>query len=94
MEGAQAISADLDQSIASLLQNAVRYTPSGGRVTVGAEARPGTALTHITNTGDGIPAADLPYVFAGSRSHATGRPWEPESDSPSSSSWSSPAVGG
>ncbi len=53
----------LAQVLANLLQNAVRYTPSGGRVTVGAEARPGTALTHITNTGDGIPAADLPYVF-------------------------------
>ncbi len=49
--------------LANLLQNAVRYTPSGGRVTVGAEARPGTALAHITNTGDGIPAADLPYIF-------------------------------
>ncbi len=51
------------QVLANLLQNAVRYTPSGGRVSVGAEARPGTALAHITNTGDGIPAADLPYVF-------------------------------
>ena len=53
----------LAQVLANLLQNAVRYTPSGGRVTVGAEARPGTALAHITNTGDGIPAADLPYIF-------------------------------
>jgi signal transduction histidine kinase len=53
----------LAQVLANLLQNALRYTPSGGRVTVGVEARPGTALTHITNTGDGIPAADLPYIF-------------------------------
>lgn len=53
----------LAQVLANLLQNAVRYTPSGGRVTIAAEARPGTALTHITNSGDGIPAADLPYVF-------------------------------
>ena len=53
----------LAQVLANLLQNAVRYTPSGGRVTVEAEARPGTALAHITNTGDGIPASDLPYIF-------------------------------
>jgi signal transduction histidine kinase len=53
----------LAQVLANLLQNALRYTPSGGRVTVGVEARPGTALTHIINTGDGIPAADLPYIF-------------------------------
>jgi two-component system, OmpR family, sensor histidine kinase BaeS len=87
----------LAQVLANLLQNAVRYTPSGGRVTVGAEARTGTALAHITNTGDGIPAADLPYIFERfyrvekSRDRARGgagiglaivKPW------------SSPAVGG
>src|SRR5713226_3943004 len=53
----------LAQVLANLLQNAVHYTMTGGRVTVGAEARPGTALAHITNTGDGIPAADLPHIF-------------------------------
>lgn len=53
----------LAQVLANLLQNAVRYTPSGGRVTVAAEARPGTTLAHITNTGHGIPVADLPYIF-------------------------------
>lgn len=53
----------LAQVLGNLLQNAVRYTPRGGRVTVRAERRPGEALVSVVNTGDGIPAADLPHVF-------------------------------
>ena len=53
----------LAQVLANLLQNAGRYTPAGGRVTVRAEARPGDALVSVLNTGPGIPAADLPHVF-------------------------------
>jgi signal transduction histidine kinase len=51
------------QVLANLLQNATRYTPSGGRVAVTASARPNDALVSVTNTGDGIPATDLPHVF-------------------------------
>lgn len=53
----------LAQVLANLLQNAARYTPEGGRVTVGAQARPGDVLVSVTNTGEGIPPADLPHVF-------------------------------
>ena len=41
----------------------VRYTPSGGTVTVRAEARPADVLVSIINTGEGIPADDLARVF-------------------------------
>jgi two-component system, OmpR family, sensor histidine kinase BaeS len=53
----------LAQVLANLLQNASRYTPPGGMVTVTAESRPGDALVSITNTGDGIPQQDLMHVF-------------------------------
>jgi signal transduction histidine kinase len=53
----------LAQVIGNLLQNAIRYTPAGGRVGVRAERRPGDVLVSVTNTGDGIPATDLPHVF-------------------------------
>ncbi len=53
----------LDQVLANLLQNAVRYTPHGGRVSVAAEQRSSDVLVSITNTGDGIPPEDLPHVF-------------------------------
>ncbi len=53
----------LAQVLANLLQNAVRYTPPGGRVTIRATPRPGDVLVVVANTGEGIPAADLNRVF-------------------------------
>ena len=53
----------LAQVLANLLQNAVRYTPEGGRVSVTAERRDRDVLFAVTNTGDEIPAAELGRVF-------------------------------
>jgi signal transduction histidine kinase len=53
----------LAQVLSNLLQNAVRYTPVGGRIEVRAEQRPADILVSVTNTGDGIPSEDLPHVF-------------------------------
>ena len=53
----------LAQVLGNLLQNASRYTPSGGRTSIRAEARRPQVVVSITNTGDGIPPADLPHVF-------------------------------
>jgi signal transduction histidine kinase len=51
------------QVLGNLLQNAVRYTPSGGTVRLRAERRSGTILVSVTNTGSDIPAADMPHLF-------------------------------
>jgi signal transduction histidine kinase len=53
----------LAQVLGNLLQNAIRYTPAGERVTVRAERRPGTVLISVTNTGSVIPPEDLGRVF-------------------------------
>jgi len=53
----------LAQVLSNLLQNAIRYTPAGGAVTVRASARPDDVLVAVVNTGPGIPAEDLPHVF-------------------------------
>ncbi len=53
----------LAQVVGNLLQNAIRYTPAGGSVTVRAERRSADLLVSVTNTGGGIPADDLPHVF-------------------------------
>jgi two-component system sensor histidine kinase BaeS len=53
----------LAQVLANLLQNAVRYTPDGGSVSVSGEARAGSVLVSVVNTGEPIPADDLPHVF-------------------------------
>lgn len=53
----------LAQVLANLLQNAVRYTPEGGMVIVAAARRPADIVVSVTNTGQGIPTAELPRVF-------------------------------
>jgi two-component system sensor histidine kinase BaeS len=53
----------LSQVLGNLLQNAQRYTPRGGTVTVGAAAERDTVLVHVTNSGSRIPPNDLPRVF-------------------------------
>lgn len=54
---------ELAQVVSNLLQNAVRYTPAGGSVSL-AVARDGTdAVVRITNTGSEIPPEDLPRVW-------------------------------
>ncbi len=53
----------LAQALGNLLQNAIRYTPAGGRVAVQVEPTRPDVRVAVENTGDGIPAADLPHVF-------------------------------
>jgi signal transduction histidine kinase len=53
----------LAQVFGNLLQNAVRYTPSGGNVHLCAERRADEVLVSVTNTGPGIPPEDVGHVF-------------------------------
>jgi two-component system sensor histidine kinase BaeS len=53
----------LAQVLANLLQNAVRYTPTGGEITVRAERRPGDLLVSVANTGPAIDADEVPRLF-------------------------------
>ena len=53
----------LAQVLGNLVSNAIRYTPSGGVVTVRAERRPADLLVSIANTGEPIPPDDLGRVF-------------------------------
>src|SRR5712692_43337 len=60
---ARAVPDQLAQVLANLLQNASRYTPAGGLVTVAAEDRRGDVLVSVSNTGPAIPQQDLPHLF-------------------------------
>jgi signal transduction histidine kinase len=54
---------ELTQVLANLLQNADRYTPSGGEVRVEAACTDDGVRVTVSNTGPGIPAEDLPRVW-------------------------------
>jgi signal transduction histidine kinase len=53
----------LAQVLGNLLQNATRYTPRGGRISVKAERRPANILVSVSNSGEGIPPDELAHVF-------------------------------
>jgi two-component system, OmpR family, heavy metal sensor histidine kinase CusS len=46
-----------------LVDNAVKYTPAGGRITLSVGLDPGGATVTVRDTGIGIPDAALPHVF-------------------------------
>lgn len=49
--------------IQNLLDNAVQYTPPGGRIVVSATAKNGDVVFDVTDNGIGIPQADLERIF-------------------------------
>lgn len=51
------------QVLTNLLSNALRYTPTGGSVTVSARAEADTVVFEVRDTGVGIPAEQLPHIF-------------------------------
>jgi signal transduction histidine kinase len=53
----------LHQVITNLLTNALKFTGPGGLVTIQAGPEGGSAVLRVTDTGVGIPAADIPRIF-------------------------------
>jgi signal transduction histidine kinase len=53
----------LRQALANLVDNAVKYTPRGGRVDLAASSEPGAVVIRVSDTGPGISAQDLPRIF-------------------------------
>ena len=47
----------------NLLENALKYTPAEGQVTVTAVKKPGETQVLIHNTGPGIPQEHLQHLF-------------------------------
>jgi signal transduction histidine kinase len=53
----------LAQVLTNLVDNALRHTPSGGRVTLTARPAGVHVEIEVSDTGRGIPAAELPHIF-------------------------------
>ena len=61
-----ALSADgqkAHQMLVNLLQNAINYTPEGGRITLEARKEEGGVQFEVADSGIGIPSEDLPRIF-------------------------------
>jgi len=53
----------LTEVLQNLIDNAIQYTPSGGKIEVSARANKGEVVITVSDTGIGIPVADQPRIF-------------------------------
>jgi len=53
----------LARAVSNLVSNALKFTPHNGHVTVSSEWRNGAVVASITDTGPGIPSAEVPLLF-------------------------------
>ena|GEM_PF-922569 len=52
----------LDEAISPVVENAIKFSPGGGDVTVRVHRERRRAIVEVADAGPGIPAADLPHV--------------------------------
>ena len=53
----------IQRVLENLLENGLRHTPEGGRISVSVNVDSASVVVQITDTGCGIPAEDLPRIF-------------------------------
>jgi two-component system OmpR family sensor kinase len=53
----------IKQLLLNLVDNAIKYTPKGGKVTLGLQRVEGWAQLSVADTGLGIPVQDLSHIF-------------------------------
>jgi len=53
----------LGRLLTNLIDNAIKYTPAGGRVDIMLSKRPTEAVLSVEDTGIGIPEESLPHIF-------------------------------
>jgi PAS domain S-box-containing protein len=65
-EGVPPVAADKDrvrQILVNLVENAIKYSPGGGRIELGAEPADGAVLFRVVDEGLGIPAEEQRRIF-------------------------------
>jgi signal transduction histidine kinase len=53
----------IEQAVENLVSNALRHTPSGGTIALGASHADGVAMLTVSDSGGGIAPEHLPHVF-------------------------------
>jgi len=54
----------LSQVLLNLVDNAVKFSPEGGRISISARRRPESAEVRVSDQGVGIPRADQQRIFS------------------------------
>ena len=55
--------ARLQQVVGNLVSNAIKFTPEGGRIGIRMDRPPGFLQITVTDTGEGVAAEFLPFIF-------------------------------
>ena len=67
----------IEQVVINLLDNAVKFTPAGGRITLESETKERTVLITVRDNGPGVPPEDRDKVFdrffTADRAHTSGK---------------------
>jgi len=53
----------IQRVLENLVRNAIRFTPSGGEVTISIAERPQSVAVSVSDTGPGIPDDEIPLIF-------------------------------
>lgn len=53
----------LNQILANLIENSIKFTPPGGKISIKCWQEQDQAFLVVQDTGSGIPAQDLPFIF-------------------------------
>ena len=59
----QADAIRLGQAVNNLLDNALKYTPAGGTVTLTTATEPGAVVITVSDTGPGVPVAERDAIW-------------------------------
>ena len=53
----------IEMALSNLLDNAVKFTPPGGRITIGGDREGDAVVLWVVDTGPGIDPQDIPHIF-------------------------------
>ena len=53
----------MQRVLENLLENGLRHTPDGGKISISVEVDSGNVVVRVADTGCGIPAEDVPRIF-------------------------------
>jgi signal transduction histidine kinase len=54
---------ELRRVLSNIVENAIKYTPDGGRIILSANEEDSHVVINVTDNGRGIPAEDMPILF-------------------------------